>query len=69
MESGGAYAEVEDMVPVPCLVCGKEPSPLLVPEFEAVRRGGVGALGELAGAGGTLWGTLSWRIEEMEAVS
>lgn len=58
---------------VPCLVCGREPRTLLVPEFEAVtevetagaRRGGVGPLGELAGAGGRL----SWRIEEMEAVS
>jgi len=58
---------------VPCLVCGREPRPLFVPKFEAVtevetvgaRRGGVGPLGELAGAGGTL----SWRMEEMEAVS
>jgi len=60
MEKGGAYAEAEDMVP--CLVCGWEPRPLLAQEFEAVtevettgaRRGGVGPLGELAGAGGTL---------------
>ena len=60
MEKGGAYAEVEDIVP--CLVCRWEAKPLLVPEFEAVtevetagaRRGGVGPLGELAGAGGTL---------------
>jgi hypothetical protein len=53
-------------------VCRWEVKPLLVPEFEAVTEvetawamGGVGPLGELAGAGGTL----SWRIEEMEAVS
>ncbi len=60
MEKGGAYAEVEDIVP--CLVCRWEVKPLLVPECEAVRevetagarRGGVGPLGELAGAGGTL---------------
>ena len=71
IEKGGAYAEADDIVP--CLVCGREPRTLLVPEFEAVteveaagaRRGGVGPLGELAGAGGTL----SWSIEEMEAVS
>lgn len=60
MEKGGAYAEAEDFVP--CLVCRWEVKPLLVPEFEAVteveiaaaRRGGVGPLGELAGAGGML---------------
>jgi hypothetical protein len=68
MEKGGAYAEVEDIVP--CLVCRWEVRPLLVPEFGVVetagaRKGGVGPLGELAGAGGTL----SWRMEEMEAVS
>ena len=70
MEKGGAYVEVEAIVP--CLVCGCEPGPLLVPEFEAATeletagaRGGVGPLGELAGAGGTL----SWRIENIEAVS
>jgi hypothetical protein len=67
MERGGAYADVEDVVP--CLVCGWEARTLLVPEFEVetapASRGGVGPLGELAGAGGTL----SWRIEEIEAVS
>lgn len=70
-DKGGAYAEVEDIVP--CLVCRWGVKPLLVPECEAAtevetagaRRGGVGPLGELAGAGGTL----SWRMEEMEAVS